>query len=328
MEKYLSVNDLKVIYTSGRSTVHAVNGASFELQKKQTLGLVGETGAGKTTIALSIMRLLHERSAKILSGSISFDGLELLSLTEKQMQAIRGGRIAMIFQDPMTSLNPSLTVGRQMREALELHNYEKKSPSALDERVDELLKLVGIDPSRKKSYPHEFSGGMKQRIVIATALACNPELLIADEPTSALDVTIQAQVLALMENLKQTLDMAMIMITHDLGIIAKTCDTIGVVYAGEIIEFGTFEDIFLKKEHHPYTIGLFESIPNIHSNEKRLNPIEGLMPDPTNLPSGCRFHPRCKKCSELCKTTAPEQYTFGSHKIKCHLFAKGVNELG
>ena len=226
----------------------------------------------------------------------------------------------MIFQDPMTSLNPVLTINEQIKEALELHNNEKKTKSEINNRVDEMLRLVGIEPERKKCYPHEFSGGMKQRVVIAIALACSPEILIADEPTTALDVTIQAQVLDMMEDLKQKLNMSMIMITHDLGVVAKTCDKVAVLYAGEIIEYGTFEDIFINKKHHPYTDGLFGSIPNLTDNAKRLNPIPGLMPDPTNLPKGCKFHPRCPKCMNMCKTVKPARYKDGTHIVGCHLF--------
>lgn len=325
MEKntLLSVENLEVIYTNGRETVQAVNNISFDINRKETLGLVGETGAGKTTTALSIMGLLPERTGKVLNGSIKLEDTNLLELNEKEMQAVRGGRISMIFQDPMTSLNPVIPIGDQIEEALVLHNIDNKSREELHARVDEMLTLVGINPERKKQYPHEFSGGMKQRVVIAMALACSPELLVADEPTTALDVTIQAQVLSMMEELKQKLDMSMIIITHDLGIVAKTCDKVAVLYAGEIVEMGTFEDFFLQSaQRHPYTEGLFGSIPNIEDEAERLVPIEGLMPDPTDLPTGCKFHPRCKKCMEICKTVNPEIYTNGTHTIKCHLFSK------
>lgn len=325
MEKntLLSVENLEVIYTNGRETVQAVNNISFDINRKETLGLVGETGAGKTTTALSIMGLLPERTGKVLNGTIKLEDTNLLELNEKEMQAVRGGRISMIFQDPMTSLNPVIPIGDQIEEALVLHNIDNKSREELHARVDEMLTLVGINPERKKQYPHEFSGGMKQRVVIAMALACSPELLVADEPTTALDVTIQAQVLSMMEELKQKLDMSMIIITHDLGIVAKTCDKVAVLYAGEIVEMGTFEDFFLQSaQRHPYTEGLFGSIPNIEDEAERLVPIEGLMPDPTDLPTGCKFHPRCKKCMEICKTVNPEIYTNGTHTIKCHLFSK------
>lgn len=322
---YLSVENLKVIYTSGREVVHALNNVRMDLEQQQTLGLVGETGAGKTTLALSIMRLLPERTGNVLDGTIHFDGNDLLSVEERAMQAIRGGRISMIFQDPMTSLNPVIRVGDQILEALWLHNIDNKSNQQLNARVDEMLTLVGINPERKNCYPHEFSGGMKQRVAIAMALACSPELLIADEPTTALDVTIQAQVLAMMDDLKKRLKMSMIMITHDLGIVAQTCDTVAVMYAGEIIESGTFQDFFCQSERrHPYTLGLFGSIPNIEDETERLTPIVGMMPDPTNMPEGCYFHPRCPMCMDRCRTEHPEDHSLGTHTIKCHLFEKEV----
>lgn len=321
----LDVQDLSVVYQGRSETVHAVNHATFQLERGKTMGLVGETGAGKTTTSLSIMRLLPDRTGKVMTGSIQFDGQDLLSLKKDEMCAIRGDKIAMIFQDPMTALNPVLRVGEQIFEALVLHNDENKSVEELHERVDEILQMVGIPASRKREYPHQFSGGMKQRVVIAMALACEPELLIADEPTTALDVTIQAQVLMMMKELKKKLNTAMIMITHDLGIVAQTCDTVAVMYAGEIVEFGTLEDIFTSGKRHPYTQGLFNSIPNLNEHTARLTPIDGLMPDPANLPEGCSFHPRCPHCTELCKTKHPDYYTEGEHRIACHLF-KEVQE--
>lgn len=321
-EKLLQVRNLSVIYKTEEATVHAVNRINFEIGKGETLGLVGETGAGKTTTALAIMRLLPEKTGHISEGEIIYNGEDLLKLSQNKIRTIRGIEISMIFQDPMTSLNPIMTVGDQIKETLEIHNYEKMSSKELDEKVDELLKLVGIQPSRKKEYPHQFSGGMKQRVVIAIALACNPKLIIADEPTTALDVTIQAQVLSLMTELKEKLGTSMIMITHDLGIVAQTCDKVAVMYAGEIIEQGSVYDIFEGEKHHPYTIGLFGSIPDLEVEKHRLNPIEGLMPDPTNLPHGCKFHPRCKSCMEICKTKSPVPYSINGHVIFCHLFAE------
>lgn len=318
----LEIKNLKVVYQTDEETVHAVNSINLTLAKQQTLGLVGETGAGKTTTALSIMRLLPEKTGKILAGKILFCGDDLLLLKEGEMRAIRGERISMIFQDPMTSLNPVITVGAQIAEALELHNEKQRDKKAIDMRVDEILELVGIPAKRKSDYPHQFSGGMKQRVVIAIALACDPELLIADEPTTALDVTIQAQVLAMMRDLKEKLGTSMIMITHDLGIVAENCDEVAVMYAGEIIEYGTVRDIFKGERHHPYTVGLFGSIPNLSSDNSRLTPIEGLMPDPTALPSGCKFHPRCPNCMERCKTDPPALTRDGTHIIQCHLFSK------
>ena len=320
-ELLLDIKDLWVEYRSDGEVVHAVNGVNLTLNKKETLGIVGETGAGKTTTALSILRLLPERTGHITKGSIIFDNTDLLRYTNVDMQAVRGERIAMIFQDPMTSLNPVLPVGRQIFEALELHNSSGKTRAEMDARVDAMLELVGIPARRKKEYPHQFSGGMKQRVVIAIALACDPELLIADEPTTALDVTIQAQVLAMMAELKERLGTSMIMITHDLGVVAETCDRAAIMYAGEIIESGTAEDIFESPMRHPYTDGLFDSIPDLDVDESRLRPINGLMPDPTALPEGCKFHPRCTRCMDICKTQNPETCSLTeTHSIRCHLF--------
>lgn len=321
MSNFFEVKDLEVIYQTKNEIVHAVNGINFTLNKEETLGIVGETGAGKTTTALSILRLLPERTGKVKNGEIIFDNLSLLDLKEDDMRLLRGSRIGMIFQDPMTSLNPILTIGEQIAEGIRLHSVDCKKNQVSD-RVDEILELVGIEKERKKCYPHEFSGGMKQRVVIAMALSCSPDILIADEPTTALDVTIQAQVLNLIETLKKKLSMSVIMITHDLGVVAKTCDHVAVLYAGEIIEYGTLEDVFKRKENHPYTKGLFGSIPNILDNSKRLSPIQGLMPDPMHLPNGCKFHPRCSERLPICCMEEPKEYIRGNHKIKCHLFPK------
>ena len=323
-EKLLEIKNLSVVYKTEDTVVHAVNKINLEIGYKETIGLVGETGAGKTTTALAILQLLPERTGSISEGEIIYKGQNLLEKSKNEMRHIRGACISMIFQDPMTSLDPIVTVGDQILESLEIHNHDKKSKAELGARVDELLELVGIQRRRKNEYPHQFSGGMKQRVVIAIALACNPELLIADEPTTALDVTIQAQVLAMMAELKDKLDTSMIMITHDLGIVAQTCDKVAIMYAGEIIEKGSARDIFEGKRHHPYTIGLFGSIPDLEVETRRLNPIDGLMPDPTNLPKGCKFHPRCKSCMEICKTLAPMTYSLDGHVIACHLYAKEV----
>ena len=299
-EKMLEIKDLSVIYETDLETVYAVNGVTLSLEKGATLGLVGETGAGKTTLALTLMRLLPERTGKVTSGCITFEGENVVELPEANMRKIRGDKIAMIFQDPMTSLNPVLTVGEQIAEALYVHNDSGRSKEEIEARVDETLTLVGIPPARKHEYPHQFSGGMRQRVVIAIALSCEPDLLIADEPTTALDVTIQAQVLMMIRDLRDRLGTSMIMITHDLGIVAQTCDNVAVMYAGEIIEMGSAEDIFTCPIHHPYTDGLFGSLPNLKEKTDRLHPIAGLMPDPTNLPKGCKFAPRCDKCMEIC----------------------------
>lgn len=313
----LQVKDLKVVYKSEEGIARAVNGITFSIAPKQTLGFVGETGAGKTTTGLSIMGLLPHKVGQA-EGEILYKGTDLLKLPEHEMRALRGSRIAMIFQDPISVLNPVLTIEKQIREVLETHG--EGSRESISQRVDHLLEMVGIQPVRKKDYPHQFSGGMKQRIVIAMALACNPELLIADEPTTALDVTIQAQVLDLMEDLKERLGTSMMIITHDLGVVAQVCDTVAVVYAGEIIEQGTVEDIFHGQRHHPYTVGLFGAIPDIESEAERLCPIEGTMPDPIELPQGCKFHPRCQYCTEHCRRVSPEPVRFGTHEIACHRF--------
>lgn len=321
-EKMLEIKDLSVIYETDLETVYAVNGVTLSLEKGATLGLVGETGAGKTTLALTLMRLLPERTGKVTSGSITFEGENVVELPEANMRKIRGDKIAMIFQDPMTSLNPVLTVGEQIAEALYVHNDSGRSKKEIEARVDETLTLVGIPPARKHEYPHQFSGGMRQRVVIAIALSCEPDLLIADEPTTALDVTIQAQVLMMIRDLRDRLGTSMIMITHDLGIVAQTCDNVAVMYAGEIIEMGSAEDIFTCPIHHPYTDGLFGSLPNLKEKTDRLHPIAGLMPDPTNLPKGCKFAPRCDKCMEICKEVPPEVYVDGTHSIRCHLYCQ------
>ena len=321
-EKMLEIKDLSVIYETDLETVYAVNGVTLSLEKGATLGLVGETGAGKTTLALTLMRLLPERTGKVTSGCITFEGENVVELPEASMRKIRGDKIAMIFQDPMTSLNPVLTVGEQIAEALYVHNDSGRSKEEIEARVDETLTLVGIPPARKHEYPHQFSGGMRQRVVIAIALSCEPDLLIADEPTTALDVTIQAQVLMMIRDLRDRLGTSMIMITHELGIVAQTCDNVAVMYAGEIIEMGSAEDIFTCPIHHPYTDGLFGSLPNLKEKTDRLHPIAGLMPDPTNLPKGCKFAPRCDKCMEICKEVPPEVYVDGTHSIRCHLYCQ------
>ena len=304
----LEIKDLEIVYQTDEETVHAVNRISLNVNTKETLGLVGETGAGKTTTALAIMRLLPDRIGKVGQGEILFEGENLLDLKESEMLGVRGEKIAMIFQDPMTSLNPVLTVEDQIQEVLQFHNHSSLTRAQMGKKVEEMLELVGIPAARKTCYPHEFSGGMKQRVVIAVALACNPRLLIADEPTTALDVTIQAQVLGMMEELKERFGTSMLLITHDLGVVAQTCDRVAIMYAGT------------GKEHHPYTQGLFGSIPSMTGDARRLNPIAGLMPDPTNLPHGCKFHTRCPHCMEVCRQRLPQVYREGTHEIACHLY--------
>lgn len=323
----LEIRDLKVVYKTDMEVVSAVNDIDLAIGRGKTLGLVGETGAGKTTTALSVLRLLPERTGIIEKGEILFDGEDVLEADERTMQHIRGNRISMVFQDPMTSLNPVLTVGDQIAEAIRLHNTEL-TKEEIDKKVEETLMMVGILPQRKNEYPHQFSGGMKQRVVIAIALCCEPELLIADEPTTALDVTIQAQVLSMMRELRNRLGTSMLLITHDLGIVAQTCDDVAVMYAGEIIESGTAEDVFLGEQHHPYTVGLFDSIPNLEKKTARLKPIPGLMPDPTNLPTGCPFSPRCGHCMEICREQRPPTITSGTHRLRCHLFTAQKGENG
>ncbi|HIS29962.1 MAG TPA: ABC transporter ATP-binding protein [Candidatus Limivivens intestinipullorum] len=321
MEQVLKIEDLSICYKTDLETVYAVNGISFSIGAGETMGLVGETGAGKTTTALGIMGLLPERTGKITSGKILFEDQDLCGMTEHELLHIRGQKISMIFQDPMTALNPVLTVGDQIGEALYLHNQDGLSQKEIDKKVEETLEMVGIPKERKKEYPYQFSGGMRQRVVIAIALVCNPSLLIADEPTTALDVTIQAQILSMICDLQRKYGTSVIMITHDLGVVAETCDKVGIMYAGEIVEYGTLADIFTGEKHHPYTDGLFGSIPSLTENSRRLHPIEGLMPDPTELPKGCRFAPRCKRCSEICRQKKPPVYEENGHQIRCHLFS-------
>ena len=318
-DELLSINNLNVVYQTDSSLVFAVNGVSLSLNKGEVLGLVGETGAGKTTTALSIMKLLPEDTGFITEGSIILDGIDIINANKKEMLNIRGDLVSMIFQDPMTSLNPVIPVGEQIAEAIRLHKKEL-SKSEVDKLVDKMFETVGLSPSRKNEYPHQFSGGMKQRIVIAIALCCEPKLLIADEPTTALDVTIQAQVLQLMQNLKQQFDTAMILITHDLGVVAQICDRVAIMYAGEIVESGTIADIYDGDNHHPYTVGLFNAIPDLNKKTERLTAIDGLMPDPADLPYGCVFHPRCKHCKTICTKQKPEEKTVGTHMIRCHIF--------
>jgi len=314
-ENLLSIRDLYVEYTSNRQVIHAVNGVSLNIAKGETLGLVGETGAGKTTIAKTILLILPDRSAKIKSGAINFDGRELTSLDSAEMQKIRGDKISMVFQDPMTALNPVKTIGAQVSAVIALHNDISKEEAR--ERAKEMLGMVGIMEERMKEYPHQFSGGMKQRVVIAMALACNPDLLLADEPTTALDVTIQAQVLEMVSKLKAAKNTAMLLITHDLGIVAENCDKVAVIYAGRIVEYGTVEDIF-DQPLHPYTIGLFGALPDIESDAEWLSPIDGIPPDPSNLPSGCAFSPRCPYAIEQCfNEVIGELIISDSHMCRC-----------
>lgn len=314
-DKLLEIKDLTVHYITSESVVKAVNNISLTINKGESLGLVGETGAGKTTTALSIMQLIPDPPGKIVNGEIILEGQDLNKLSKKELTKIRGNKISMIFQDPMTSLNPVITVGEQIAEVIRLHNKLSKKDANI--KALEMLELVGISYERFSDYPHQLSGGMKQRVVIAIALACRPELIIADEPTSALDVTIQAQVLELMDNLKRDLNTSLLLITHDLGVVAEVCDKAAIMYAGEIVEYGTLEHIY-NNTKHPYTIGLFKSIPKFSENVRRLEPIKGLMPDPSKLTEGCSFAPRCPfKMDECIKGTIPTIEVEDGHFVKC-----------
>ena len=317
----LDIRGLNIHYITRDSTIRAVNGIDLTIGESRTLGLVGETGAGKTTTALGILRLVPNPPGKIIGGEIIFEGRNLLQLSENDMQKIRGNEISMIFQDPMTALNPITRIGDQIAEVIQLHGNCTKGEAMV--RSLKMLETVGIQPERSIEYPHQFSGGMKQRVVIAMALACNPKLLIADEPTTALDVTIQAQVLEMMNDLKERYKTSMLLITHDLGIVVETCDEVAIMYAGEIVEYGLLEHIF-RNARHPYTIGLFGSIPSLDKDVNRLSPIPGLMPDPANLPAGCKFQERCANFKEECKNTEPEPYEIEpGHFVRCVRAAKG-----
>lgn len=315
-KRLLDIQGLAIEYKTRKGTVAAVNGIDLAVDKGETLGLVGETGAGKTTTALGILRLIPDPPGRIAKGKVLFEGNDLLTLSSKEMRVVRGEKISMIFQDPMTALNPIMTVGDQIAEMIHLHKKVSRAEAVC--RAGEMLELVGIPNERYYEYPHQFSGGMKQRVVIAIALACDPVLLIADEPTTALDVTIQAQVLDMMNKLKKELGTSMILITHDLGIVAETCDKVAIMYAGEVVETGTAEDIY---DHycHPYTEGLFHSIPSLEEEAERLAPIPGMMPDPTALPPGCSFAPRCPYRTDACEASGKIDmfYLNETHGVRC-----------
>ncbi|SDZ16584.1 ABC transporter ATP-binding protein [Tindallia californiensis] len=314
----LKVKDLSIQYNTDDGVVKAVDHMTFEIGIGETIGIVGETGAGKTTTALGIMRLVPAPPGKIVQGEILFKGEDLLKKKEEEMRNIRGNKISMIFQDPMTSLNPVMTTEDQVAEVILLH--QKANQKEALEKARDMIETVGIPRERGKEYPHQFSGGMRQRIVIAIALACNPELLIADEPTTALDVTIQAQVLKLMKRLKDEFETSMIMITHDLGVVANICDKVAIMYTGYVVEYAKVSDLF-ERPLHPYTEGLFGSIPNVEEDEKRLKPIKGLMPDPTEIPEGCPFNPRCPKAMDICRKVLPDRAEVKEgHFVNCHLY--------
>ena len=328
-EKVLTVRDLSITFTTTAGPVRAIRGVNLDLYRGETLAIVGESGSGKSDTVKAAMGILA-KNGTVDSGSIEFtyhhdDGttetVDILKMKKRDIRHhINGKRIAMIFQDPMTSLDPTMPIGKQIMEGMIWHYKTPKAEA--HKRAVELLKEVGITDAeeRMKNYPHQLSGGMRQRVVIAIALACNPELLICDEPTTALDVTIQAQILSMICDLQRKYGTSVIMITHDLGVVAETCDKVGIMYAGEMVEYGTLKDIFTGEVHHPYTKGLFGSIPSLTEESRRLHPIEGLMPDPTEKPAGCRFAPRCTKCMEQCKKQAPKVYEKNGHQIRCHLY--------
>lgn len=315
-ETILSVRDLWVEYSSNKKIVKAVNGVSFDLKRGGSLGIVGESGCGKSTISKAILRILPDRAARISGGQVIFNGQDLASIPEKDMERVRGAQIAMIFQDPMTALNPVKKIITQVAGAIRLHNRDL-SKKEIEERAIEILGKVGITADRANQYPHQFSGGMQQRVGVAIGLSCKPDLLLADEPTTALDVTIQAQVLDLIHNLMVDQGTALILITHNLGIVAEMCDNVAVIYGGEIIEYGDKFEIF---EHpsHPYTIGLFGAVPSLTSDGERLKPVEGIMPEPSDLPPGCKFHTRCPYADEDCKTGTIDTVNLGgTHLCRC-----------
>ena len=311
----MEIKNLHVHYVTDTEDVQAVNGVNLSLKQGEVLGLVGETGAGKTTVALSVMQLVPDPPGIILDGEILFKGRNLIYNTKKENQEMRGNGISMIFQDPMTALNPIMTIGQQLAEVVIKHKKLGKKEAL--EVAAEMLEKVGVTRDRLNDYPHQFSGGMEQRAIIAMALLCNPEILIADEPTTALDVTIQAQVLEIIRNLVREQDMSMILITHDLGVVAETCDHVAIMYAGEVVEYGTVWDVYTNPKH-PYTRGLFDSIPKMDGEEERLSPIPGLAPNSTALPGGCYFHPRCKFCQDRCREQSPEMKGT-EHQYKCWL---------
>lgn len=316
----LDVKDLTVYYIVEDGTTEALNGVNLSLRKGGCIGLVGETGAGKTTTALSIMNMIQTPPGKIMRGSIMLNNYNVLSMSEKELDKIRGNEVSMIYQDPMTALNPAFTIGDQIAEAILIHNKVTKAEAM--KRAEEMLEKVGITAERSNNYPHQLSGGMKQRVVIAMALACKPHLLIADEPTTALDVTIQAQVLDLIRDLREQEGTSLLLITHDLGIVAEMCEEVAVMYAGRIVEKGTLEDIF-NRTKHPYTEGLFNSLPNINDRREDLIPIPGMLPDPTNLPSGCAFAPRCPYATAECVMKRPlEQWISDTHMVACTAYER------
>ncbi|SDZ78410.1 peptide/nickel transport system ATP-binding protein [Desulfuromusa kysingii] len=319
----LEVKDLQTTFTTEDGVVNGCNGVSYSLKKGETLAVVGESGSGKSVTAMSILRLIPEPPGQIVRGQILFDGIDLTTASEKEMRKIRGKEIAMIFQEPMTSLNPVITVGRQIGESLKLHEPQLSS-TKIKQRVIELLDLVGIPSAEQRcnEFPHQLSGGMKQRVMIAMALACSPRILIADEPTSALDVTIQAQILSLIKKLQQQLDMSVLMITHDLAVVAETADSVAVMYSGRIVEYGAVDEIFHQSKH-PYLDGLKKSMPRLDIEQEELYTIAGMVPNPLDIPSGCPFRSRCPQEMACCQNEPPTIFFSDSHYARCWLYADG-----
>lgn len=322
MENILVVNNLQTTFKTDAGDVRAVDGVSFTVPKGKTIGIVGESGSGKSITSLTILRLLAA-NGRVNGGEVLFKGQDLLKLPEKAMRGIRGNQISMIFQEPMTSLNPVYTVGQQIGETIQVHKKVGKK-EAIQQAI-EMLKLVGIPSPEKrvKQYPHELSGGMRQRVMIAMALACDPEILIADEPTTALDVTIQAQILELIKDLQNRLGMSVIMITHDLGVVAETCDYVAVMYAGQVVEYSDVRSLF-KNPKHPYTLGLLNSLPRHDIEQEKLIPIKGMVPSPHEMPVGCRFAPRCPVATELCHNKQPQLLNTNdsnAEQIRCWMFS-------
>ncbi len=321
MQPLLEVKDLHVKYETGRAVAHALNGVNLTIARGEALGLVGESGAGKTTTALATLNLIAQPAGKRTGGDVLFEGKSVFEMSTKELMSMRGSKIAMIFQNPLTSLNPVFTVGEQIGMVLRKHR-NASNKEALAE-AGKLLEVVGIPAARVNEYPHQFSGGMRQRVGIAAALACNPALLIADEPTTALDVTIQAQILELIKELLTKYSSSLLMITHNLGIIAEICQNVAVMYAGRIVEYGTVEEVF-NTPLHPYTIGLFGSIPKLEGERERLVSIPGMVANPEHLPSGCAFHTRCDRCMEVCKSEVPQMVRINDHHyVACHAVTGG-----
>lgn len=323
----LEIKNLETKFFTDEGVVPAVDGLDLKLHEGETLAIVGESGCGKSVTSMSILRLIPSPPGRVTKGEIVYKGQDLLKLSEKEMRDIRGNEISMIFQEPMTSLNPVFTIGKQIMESLKYHQIVSKE-KAYDKAVD-MIRLVGIPTPEKcmGNYPHQLSGGMRQRVMIAMALACNPKILIADEPTTALDVTIQAQILRLMEDLKQKTNTSIIMITHDLGIVAQIAENVMVMYAGQAVEYGDVESIF-EKPLHPYTVGLLKSIPKINEDVEELYTIKGMVPGPRNLPNGCRFSPRCEYSEKLCETSMPPLIKIGNCNVRCFRYAKGGGTNG